>query len=115
MDADAECRRPSMKVASTGMNRYNLVSLVVALAQPAEQRTVDPQVTGSTPVGHPNSLVAPLQGRPNLPGSTSRWYAADDLPDRDCAPRTGDRQIESRHNCRQSTRRTRPPRSCFMV
>ena len=37
------------------MNRYNLVSLVVALAQPAEQRTVDPQVTGSTPVGHPNS------------------------------------------------------------
>src|ERR1035437_619606 len=41
------------RVASTGMNRYNLVSLVVALAQPAEQRTVDPQVTGSTPVGHP--------------------------------------------------------------
>ena len=26
---------------------------MVALAQPAEQRTVDPQVTGSTPVGHP--------------------------------------------------------------
>jgi hypothetical protein len=29
-------------------------SATVALAQPAEQRTVDPQVTGSTPVGHPN-------------------------------------------------------------
>ena len=29
---------------------------MVALAQPAEQRIVDPQVTGSTPVGHPNSL-----------------------------------------------------------
>jgi hypothetical protein len=31
-----------------------LGSATVALAQPAEHRTVDPKVTGSTPVGHPN-------------------------------------------------------------
>ena len=44
---------------------------MVALAQPAEQRTVDPQVTGSTPVGHPNSP------RDGLPCSVmnNRWVA----------------------------------------
>src|ERR1035437_8966706 len=76
------------RVASTGMNRYNLVSLVVALAQPAEQRTVDPQVTGSTPVGHPTSP----SGRPrgvacDLPAPASRCYPAGALQDRDRAPR----------------------------
>ena len=30
----------------------------VALAQSAEQRNVDPQVRGSRPLGHPNSLPA---------------------------------------------------------
>ena len=31
-------------------------ALAVALAQPAEQRIVDPQVMGSTPIGHPKPL-----------------------------------------------------------
>ena len=30
---------------------------MVALAQQAEQRIVDPQVMGSTPIGHPNSTL----------------------------------------------------------
>jgi hypothetical protein len=30
---------------------------LVAIAQPAEHRTVDPKVMGSTPIGHPNKPV----------------------------------------------------------
>jgi hypothetical protein len=30
---------------------------VVALAQPAEHRIVDPKVMGSTPIGHPKQLA----------------------------------------------------------
>ncbi len=46
-------RRP-IAVARAASPPSPLGSATVALAQPAEHRTVDPKVTGSTPVGHPN-------------------------------------------------------------
>ena len=45
-------RRP-IAVARAASPPSPLGSATVALAQPAEHRTVDPKVTGSTPVGHP--------------------------------------------------------------
>ncbi len=43
------------------MNQALYLSVdVVALAQPAEHRIVDPKVTGSTPVGHPSLFLSPI-------------------------------------------------------
>ncbi len=45
---------PISGVVKPPMNQALYLSVdVVALAQPAEHRIVDPKVTGSTPVGHP--------------------------------------------------------------
>ncbi len=52
---------PSATIATPrGVARF-----VVALAQPAEHRIVDPKVMGSTPIGHPTILNS------NQPGSAS--------------------------------------------
>jgi hypothetical protein len=48
-------RSPHRRGTSGPAAEYAGARRMVALAQPAEQRTVDPQVTGSTPVGHPIS------------------------------------------------------------
>ena len=45
----------------------------VALAQPAEHWIVAPEVTGSSPVGHPNSLATTVGADPILVPSTSIW------------------------------------------
>jgi hypothetical protein len=53
---------------------------MVALAQLAEHRIVAPKVTGSSPVGHPNSLhTPPGPGPPDGPRIPARSGVASDL------------------------------------
>jgi hypothetical protein len=71
--------------ANGGVGAVDFAAPAVALAQSAEHRNVDPKVTGSRPVGHPNPLIDWLRAgacpRARLPrGGSSRGHRAP--PDR---------------------------------
>src|SRR3990172_3377388 len=66
----AEPTPAGLRPTGTGSHAILSPSPAVALAQPAEHRTVDPKVMGSTPIGHPKSPFA-VTAAMALPGSMS--------------------------------------------
>jgi hypothetical protein len=88
----------SVRGELTRLDRRTGRRAVVALAQSAEHRIVAPKVTGSSPVGHPNS---PMQARPH----PRRWSARRDAVPSPAAtadrPRLADTTIQQVHERRR--------------